>query len=118
MIYLKISKLSHINFVRLYVYGVSGISQGTILLLTLKTSLNTNLVNMFNSNLFRSSLPNLLKCLSFSNFKSQIHISILPNNHFLNVMILENFLFEYYTQKLNVLLEFQQANSVRYLPHH
>ena len=116
MIYLKISKLSHINCVRLYVYGVSGISQGTIL--TLKTSLNTNLVNMFNSNLFRSSLPNLSKCLSFSNFESQIHISILPNNHFLNVMILENFLFEHYTQKLNVLLEFQQANSVRYLPHH
>ena len=118
MIYLKISKLSHINCVRLYVYGVAGISQGTILLLTLKTTSNTNLVNMFNSNLFRSSLPNLSKCLSFSNFESQIHISILPNNHFLNVMILENFLFEHYTQKLNVLLEFQQANSVRYLPHH
>lgn len=98
MIYLKISNLSHINCVRLYVYGVAGISQGTILLLTLKTTSNTNLVNMFNSNLFRSSLPNLLKCLSFSNFKSQIHVSILPNNHFLNVIILKNFLFEYYTQ--------------------
>ena len=29
-------------------------------------------------------------------------------------MILERF-FEYYTQKLNVLLEFQQVNCVRYL---
>ena len=32
-------------------------------------------------------------------------------------MILELF-FEYYIQKLNVLLEFQQANCVRYLLHH
>ena len=32
-------------------------------------------------------------------------------------MILERF-FEYYTRKLNVLLEFQQANYVRYLLHH
>ena len=32
-------------------------------------------------------------------------------------MILERF-FEYYTRKLNVLLEFQQANCVSYLLHH
>ena len=32
-------------------------------------------------------------------------------------MIVERF-FEYYTQKLNVLLEFQQANCARYLLHH
>ena len=38
------------------------------------------------------------------------------NNIFLIVMILERF-FEYYTPKLNVLLQFQQANFVRYILH-
>ena len=40
---------------------VRGLSHGTLLPLTLKTSLNTNLVNIFNSNLVtcRYSLTNL-----------------------------------------------------------
>ena len=32
-------------------------------------------------------------------------------------MILEH-IFEYYTQKLNVLLQFQQTNWARYMLHH
>ena len=54
---------------------VAGLSHGTILPLTLKTSLNANLVNIFNSTRVtcRSSLTNLYHC----NFKSLLHISIL-----------------------------------------
>ena len=67
---------------------VTGISHGK-LALTLKTSLNTNLANIFNSTL----------------------------NAGLIVMILECF-FEYYIQKFNFLLQVQQANCVHYLLHH
>ena len=95
----------------------------TLLPLTLTTSLNRNHMNIFNLTLNVGSLPSSLSNLFWNfclwNFKSQLHISILQNNiiFFLIVMILERF-FEYCTRKLNLLLEFQQANFVRYLLHH
>ena len=60
---------------------VRGLSHGTLLLLTIKTSLNTNLVNIFNSTwvTFRSSL--LISDIFHCNFKSQLHISILEDNN-------------------------------------
>ena len=61
---------------------VGGLSHGKILPLNLKTSLNANLVNIFNS-------TQILECF-----------------------------FEYYTRKLNVLLQFQHANCVRYILQH
>ena len=62
-------------------FKVRGLSHGTLLLLTIKTSLNTNLVNIFNSTrvTFRSSL--LISDISHCNFKSQLHISILEDNN-------------------------------------
>ena len=39
------------------------------------------------------------------------------HNIFLIAMILEH-VFEYYTRKLNILLQFQQANCVHYMLHH
>ena len=81
---------------------VTGISHSALFPLTLKTSLDTNLVNIFN---FRLSMSIISWRICLWNFKSQIHISILQNNiFFLIVMILEHF-FEHYTGKLNVILE-------------
>ena len=91
---------------------VRALSHGTLLLLTLKTSLNTNLVNIFNATRVtcRSSLTNYWY-LSL-HFKSQLHISVLENNIiffnfndlgtlFLNIT-LENWTFYYNFNKLIV----------------
>ena len=89
---------------------VRGLSHGTLFPPTLKTSLDTNLVNIFNSTwvTFRSSLTNLWYLSLQFQISAAYFYSWRQENNFLIVMILERF-FEYYTRKLNVLLEFQQA---------
>ena len=96
-----------------------GLSHGTLLPLTLKTSLNANLVNIFNSTRVtcRSSLTNLWYLSLQFQISTTYFYSWRWLNIFLIVMTLERF-FEYYTRRFNVLLQFQQANFVCYMLHH
>ena len=57
---------------------VRGLSHGTLLPLTLKTSLNTNLVNIFHST--RETCRLSLTNLSYLSLQSQLNISILEDN--------------------------------------
>ena len=98
---------------------VGGLSHGTLLSLTLKTSLNANLVNIFGSTWVtcRSSLTNLWYLTLQFQISTTYFYSWRWLNIFLIVMTLERF-FEYYTRRFNVLLQFQQANFVCYMLHH
>ena len=93
---------------------VRRISHGTLLPLTLKTNLNMNLVNIFNSTL-NSTL--LLSVIEITNLNYTIPFLKIIKHIFFNCNDLGTF-FEYYTQKLNVLLQLQQDKCVRYLLHH
>ena len=78
-------------------------------------------MNIFNSTLntvaCRSSLTKFLKYLDLKLQISTTNVhSSKQHSIFLIVMILERF-FEYYTQKLSLLLEFPQANCALYLLH-
>ena len=88
---------------------VTGISHGTLLPLTLKTSLNTNLVNIFNSTRIacRSSLTNLWYLPLQFQISTTYFYSWREHNNFLTVMIFERF-FEYYTRKLNFYWNFNK----------
>ena len=97
---------------------VGGLSHGGLLPLTLKSSLNANLVNIFNSTVtFCSSLTNLWYLSLQFQISTTYFYSWRWLNIFLIVMTLERF-FEYYTRRFNVLLQFQQANFVCYMLHH
>ena len=95
---------------------IRGLSHGTLLPLTLKTSLNKNLVNIFHST--RETCRLSLTNLSYLSLQSQLNISILEDNIiFFNCNDLGT-LFWILHSKIERSTGIQQANCVRYLLHH